>query len=232
MFEYINDYCLQFNGDLVKRKNTNLIVLHHSEGGPCETVQSIHEYHKSLGHKGIDYNICVQKDGNVVWGRGLEAAGGHTMNKGETAGVNARSVGIVCLGNFMREKMGDIQKDALKKTVADVVRYYRFGSISQIATHAEIAGTDYTDCPGIHFPADEVREFIRTGGSAQPACEENPYMYTAIKDTPLLAVVGIIKAGQAVQLDSYFDKDILARIKAGESTGQVIFQDLKKQERR
>jgi hypothetical protein len=226
MFEYVKDYGLNFKGGLINRKNTDLIVLHHSEGGASETVQSIHDYHLSEGHKGIDYNVCIQKDGTVVWGRGLDAEGGHTMNKAglPTCGVNARSVGIVCLGNFMKEKMGDVQKEALKKIVSDVVRYYKFDSASQIVSHREIAGRGYTDCPGDNFPIEEVRAFIRAGG----APEENPYIYTAVKDTPLLAQIGVVKAGQKVQLDSYFDKDVLARIKIGGNTGQVIFQDLKR----
>jgi hypothetical protein len=43
-----------------------------------------------------------------------------------------------------------------------------------------------------------------------------------------LAQIGVVKAGQKVQLDSYFDQDVLARIKIGGNTGQVIFQDLKR----
>lgn len=228
MFEYVKDYCLEFSGDLVKRKNTNLIVLHHSEGGAAETARSIHDYHKSLGHKGIDYNICVQKDGAVVWGRGLEATGGHTMNKGKTAGVNARSVGIVCLGNFMQEKMGEAQKEALKKITADVVRHYRFGSISQIVTHAEIAGADYTDCPGVNFPADEVREFIRMGGTAQPAPEDRyiwkvtvgelNFRREADKRSDILAV---LHRGDCVKLDRYMEGEDWARVTVNGCLGYV-----------
>ena len=65
-FDYVKDYGLKFNGTLTKRTKTNLIVLRHSEGGSSETVQSIHNYHLSEGHKGIDYNICIEKDGDVV----------------------------------------------------------------------------------------------------------------------------------------------------------------------
>ena len=131
MFEYIKNYGLKFSGTLEKRSITNLIVLHHSEGGYSETVLSIHNYHLSNGHKGIDYNICIEKDGTVVWGRGLEYVGGHTSNSyATTKGVNARSIGIVCLGNFTKDKMPIEQKEALKRVVADLVIYYKIDSVS------------------------------------------------------------------------------------------------------
>lgn len=228
MFEYVKDYGLNFKGELIKRKNTDMIVLHHSEGGEAETVRSIHDYHKSLGHKGIDYNICVQKDGVIAWGRGLDAEGGHTMNKGKTAGVNSRSVGIVCLGNFMREKMGDAQKEALKRVVSDVVRHYRIGSISQIVTHRKIAGKDYTDCPGIYFPADELREFIRTGGCAQPTAEDKyiwkvtagelNFRREADRQSEILAV---LHRGDCVKLDRYVENEDWARVYVDGRLGYV-----------
>lgn len=220
MFEYVKNYGLQFSSSLKKRSKTNLIVLHHSEGGDSETVQSIHNYHLDQGHKGIDYNICIEKNGTVAWGRGLEYDGGHTMNKlfTPTYGVNARSVGIVCLGNFNKKSMSEVQKNALKQVVTDLVKYYGFTSVSQIVSHKEIAGANYTDCPGKYFPTEEIRDCIRNGGY------KSNYTYTATKDTPLLQVVRTIKAGETVDLDSYFTGNVLARVEGG----QVIFADFKK----
>lgn len=228
MFEYVKDYHLDFKGDLVKRANTGLIVLHHSEGGETETIQSIHDYHKSRGHKGIDYNICVQKDGSVVWGRGLEPVGGHTMNKGKTAGVNARSVGIVCLGNFMQEKMGEAQKEALKKIVADVVRYYKLGSITQIVTHREIAGADYTDCPGNNFPADEVRGYILSGGTAQPTVEDKNIWKVTVEELNFRReadrqadIIAVLHMDDRVKLDRYVVGEDWARVAVDGILGYV-----------
>lgn len=167
MFEYVKNCGLSFAWNLAYRKKTNLIVLHHSEGSSSETVQSIHEWHKALGHAGIDYNVCVERDGTAVWGRGLDAVGGHTMNKVflPTYGVNARSVGVCCLGNFNRYEMPDAQKAGLKHLVADLVKYYGFSSVSQIVTHKGLAGESYTDCPGKNFPYEEVIQYIMNGGS-------------------------------------------------------------------
>lgn len=162
MFEYIKDAYLKPSRPYTLRKATDLIVLHHVEGNL--SVEDVHRLHLERGHKGIDYNIYIDKDGSVYWGRGLEYEGGHVANnRKETAGVNARSVGIVCNGNFLIENMGDIQKEALKTVVNDVVLHYGFKSASQIVSHREIAGENYTDCPG-KLPVEEIREFIRKGG--------------------------------------------------------------------
>ncbi len=230
-FEYVQDHHLKFSGILTKRGKTDLIVLHHSEGGAAETVESIHNYHLGEGHKGIDYNICVLKNGDVVWGRGLEYEGGHTMNKAglPTYGVNASSVGIVCLGNFMRDQMGDAQKEALKRIVADIVRYYHFTSITQIVTHKEIAGPGYTDCPGIYFPTDEIREFIRNGGKTAEPTPADPYLWHVTvgdlnfrQDADLKApVIEVLHRGDEVKLDRYVEGEKWARVYAHGRLGYV-----------
>ena len=157
MFEYVQDYGLKFKGALVLRKRTVRILLHHSEGGDAETVQAIHNYHLSKGHKGIDYNICVERDGTVVWGRGLAYCGGSVNNSNaKTKGMNDDSVAIVALGDFERNAMPDAQKEALKRVTRDVAQYY---GIMEIKGHNEVAGKDYTDCPGRYFPLDEVRAY-------------------------------------------------------------------------
>jgi hypothetical protein len=159
MFAYVKEAGLIPERPYTKREETDLIVLHHFESGA--SAQAVHAYHISRGHKGIDYNIVVLKSGEVLWGRGLEYEGGHTSNTAErTRGVNARSVGIACQGNFNLEKMGAAQKDALCRITRDVANFY---GIREIKSHREISGTDYTDCPGTYFPTDEVRAYALHG---------------------------------------------------------------------
>lgn len=157
MFEYIKEYSLQFCGALTPRKATRRILLHHTSGGDAETVQGIHAYHLSKGHKGIDYNICVERDGTVAWGRGLAYCGGSVNNSAAgTKGMNNDSIAIVALGDFERNRMPYAQKEALKRVVRDVAQYY---GLTDIKGHNEVAGRGYTDCPGQYFPIDEVREY-------------------------------------------------------------------------
>lgn len=122
MFEYVKDYGLKFKGTLVPRKSTKRILLHETCGGPLETVLGIHAYHLSRGHKGIDYNICVEKDGGVVWGRGLEYCGGSVNNSNiSTKGMNDDSVAIVALGNFDIDQMPEAQKDGIKRITREEI---------------------------------------------------------------------------------------------------------------
>lgn len=161
MFEYIKDIGLKPISPYVKRKATNMIVLHHFES--TANARDVHEYHISKGSKGIDYNIVVNMDGSVVWGRGLEYAGGHVSDAYfKTAGVNDRSVGIAAQGNFNKYPMSDVQKQALKRVTRDVAQYY---GITDIRSHKELAGNDYTDCPGMYFPTQEIRSYALTGRS-------------------------------------------------------------------
>jgi len=216
MFEYVKDAGLKFARPLTKRKKTDLIILHHVEGNM--SAQAINDMHKGNGHKGIDYNIYVDKDGSVYWGRGLEYEGGHVNDShGKTKGMNARSVGIVCNGNFMKEVMSDAQFNALCGVVADVVKYYGFESSTQVISHREAAGAGYTTCPGVNFPTDEVRSYIRNyGGVGEPdppmlelVQGESTKVYEVkvgvlnFRSAPNGPVIKQLKKGDRVQLGSY-----------------------------
>ena len=148
-FSYIKDAGLTPARAYTKRKKTNLIILHHVQGNM--SVQAVHAMHVARGHKGIDYNIYIDKDGTVYWGRGLEYVGGHTLDR---LGYNDRSVGIVCNGDFQAEQMGEAQKEALVHVMRDVCAQY---GITDVRGHREVSDTD---CPGRYFPLEEVRACV------------------------------------------------------------------------
>lgn len=185
MFEYVKNFGLKPKRPYRARAKTDLIVLHNVGGTmSCADIHKMHMADPEANYSGIAYNIYVDKDGTTIWGRGLEYEGGHVANgESATKGVNARSVGIVANGNFMKEKMSKAQEEALMRVVADVVRYYGFTSISQIVSHREIAGRNHTDCPGTYFPADEIREYIRTYGQA-PVPPTEPPAEPPVEETP------------------------------------------------
>ncbi len=225
MFEYVKNYNLKLKA-LEKRKKTDLIVLHHTEGGTTETVQSINAYHQSKGHKGIDYNICVQKDGTVVWGRGLDTVGGHTNNSYPTTkGVNARSVGIVALGNMEKNQMPAAQLGALKQITRDVAKYY---GIKDIKSHKEIAGGTYTDCPGRYFPTEEIRAYALGNDNLIPD-EKNPLIWKVAVgtlnfregDSTKSKVLKVLHKGDTVKLDRYVPGEDWARVYVGNEIGWV-----------
>lgn len=163
MLEYIQDAGLKPARAYTKRSKTNLIVLHHVQGSM--SVKQVHQLHLARGHKGIDYNIYIDRSGQIYWGRGLEYEGGHTLNSGVSAGVNARSVGIVCNGDYTKETMPPAQLAALKRVTLDVSKHYGL-TVDQIKAHREVGNTD---CPGKNFPVNGVREYVKeqlTGGKS------------------------------------------------------------------
>ncbi len=217
MLSEVKDYGLKFKGQLARRTNTNLIVLHHTQGGTAETVGSIHALHLAKGNKGIDYNICVEKNGTVVWGRGLDAIGGHTNNSySKTRGVNARSVGIVALGDMDRNPMSKAQLDAIKEVTRAVVKYY---GIKEVLSHKEIAGSNYTDCPGKYFPTEEIRAYALGNDNLIPD-EKNPLLWRVAVGvlnfregaSTKSKVLKILQKGDVVRLDRYVAGEDWARV--------------------
>jgi hypothetical protein len=156
MFEYIEDVMLKPARPYVRRKATDCIVLHHFASDA--TPEAVHAYHIGRGHRGIDYNIVVLLNGRAVWGRGLEYEGGHVLNEGATAGMNARSIGIACQGNFDERAMPAAQKVMLMRVIWDCLRAYP--GIKSIVGHREVAATA---CPGKNFPLAEAKS--RSGGN-------------------------------------------------------------------
>lgn len=73
----IIDDGLEFNSNMSRMGNVNGIVLHHSGVTVPQTVETIHEYHKSKGWAGIGYHYYVRKDGSIYKGRPEEYAGAH-----------------------------------------------------------------------------------------------------------------------------------------------------------
>jgi len=146
MFEYIKPSGLNFP-PLNKRTETTMIVLHHS-ATTSATLKAMHDYHITKGMSGLAYNIVVFKDGSTFWGRGLDIVGGHTSD----TKINKISLGICAIGNFETETMGNDQKEALKKVIRDLLKYYP--SITEIKGHKEVTSTA---CPGKNYPLGEMK---------------------------------------------------------------------------
>jgi len=236
MFAYVKDLGLTPQRPYAQREKSDLIVLHHFESDAG--AQAVHAYHISRGHKGIDYNIVVLKNGEAVWGRGLAFEGGHTSNTAaRTRGVNARSVGIACQGNFNLEKMGAAQLDTLCRVTREVADHY---GISDIRGHREISGADYTDCPGKHFPVDEVRMFALRKEkplAAKPTFHISKILKRGMDDievthiTRNLSILGYMDRNQTSIFDGEVEKAVRAFQKdyrltedgiVGKNTGRTL----------
>lgn len=138
----IIDAGLKFAGTLQKRSMTDLIILHHAAGQG--SVEAVHNYHLSLGWKGIAYNYYVRRDGSIYRGRPEDTVGGHT------SGYNSRSVGICAEGNFENESMSEAQREALRALVLDVRSRY---PDTRTVRHRDLAATA---CPGANYPFEYI----------------------------------------------------------------------------
>jgi N-acetyl-anhydromuramyl-L-alanine amidase AmpD len=166
----IVDLKLSFRGAQVKRAATQMIVLHHLAGNA--SVKAVHAYHLARLHKGIDYNFVVLKDGTIVKGRGIECVGGHVKGK-----LNNVSIGIAAQGNFEKEQMPGVQKNA----VIALVRWcmQKYPSVSGIYGHRQLkalvdSSQSATACPGKNYPLAAIKSACLAGGSEPPRQDRPP----------------------------------------------------------
>lgn len=141
----IIDVGLDFNSNMSRIGNIEGIVLHHSGVTVNQSIETIHNYHKSKGWAGIGYHYYVRKDGLVYKGRPEEYAGAHCP------GANSNSIGICAEGNYNEETMPEVQKQAIIDLISDIKSRH---NIKWIKGHREVIATS---CPGDNFPLDEIR---------------------------------------------------------------------------
>lgn len=141
---------LHFSEALVKRRHTDLIVVHHTKIEDM-TVASIHDHHLRNGWAGIGYHKVVLPDGTVADGRPEAAVGAHAY------GVNRRSVGVVVVGDFDVRQPSAAQLAALTDVVTAWAVKYRLNS-DQVVGHRDVFAR--TTCPGRQFPWEEFKQAL------------------------------------------------------------------------
>lgn len=129
----------EWNGDLYRRRTTDMIVIHHTASASDITVDDIHQMHLGNGWTGIGYHVVIYPDGSVHEGRPIDCTGAHCYD------FNSRSVGVNLVGNFEEYPPTDAQIESLK----EVLRWLRdkYGGI-EIGGHSEY---NPTACPGTHL---------------------------------------------------------------------------------
>lgn len=158
MFEYVKNLGLKPKDYYSKRPSTQRVLIHHFAAD--STIPAVHAYHQSQGHQGIDYNIVVDKDGSVYWGRGLEYSGGSVNNSNaKTKGYNSTSVAVALRGDREHNAMPQAQWDALCRVTRDLVKYYGLSGNRCVLGHDEAAGPGYTDCPGRYVDMSALRTY-------------------------------------------------------------------------
>lgn len=139
----INEVQYKWNGSLIKRKKTNLIVLHHAAANEC-SPEDIHQWHLQNGWVCIGYHFIIRKNGNIYRGRPEDAVGSHTTN------FNSTSIGICFEGDCRYTRPTDAQIKSGQELVAYLKQKY---NITQVKKHSELSNTS---CPGSQFPFNEI----------------------------------------------------------------------------
>lgn len=151
----IIDVGLQFNGNHSSMKEVEGIVLHNSGVTVLQSVETIHNYHKSKGWAGIGYQYYARKDGSIYKGRPEDMSGAHCP------GVNSTSIGICAEGNFNEETMSEAQKQAIIELIKDIKTRH---NIKWIKGHRDILSTS---CPGANFPLEEIKGTVAKNETVQ-----------------------------------------------------------------
>jgi len=160
----INDPQLTFAGDLIRRPETNAIVLHHLHADA--PIQNIHQGHLNQGWLGFAYHFQVDKDGSIWLGRPLEYIGAHT------AGYNASTIGVVVRGRY--DTVDTVMPNAQFNALVELLHYIQgiYSGIQPLSIYSCIKPQQEnarplplfghrdltpTACPGRFFPMEEVR---------------------------------------------------------------------------
>ena len=133
----------KWNGSLIKRKKTNLIVLHHAAIKEC-SPEMIHQWHLQNSWCGIGYHFIIRKNGQIYRGRPEDTVGSHTTN------FNSTSIGICFEGDCRYTIPTDAQIKSGQELVAYLKQKY---NITQVKKHSELSNTS---CPGSQFPFNEI----------------------------------------------------------------------------
>jgi N-acetylmuramoyl-L-alanine amidase len=129
------------------------IVIHHSLTADSQTVSwdAIRKYHLAQGWVAIGYHYGLELIGDhyeILKGRMDDDVGAHCKEQN----MNARSIGICCVGNFDLVAPPLAQADMLVELVAFLMRQYQI-SVSNVKRHSDYA--TYKSCPGALFSWEE-----------------------------------------------------------------------------
>jgi N-acetyl-anhydromuramyl-L-alanine amidase AmpD len=141
----IIDKDLKFISDMQYDNKPTIIVLHHAASSCC-SIEEIHYWHLQKGWSGCGYHFFVRKDGLVYKGREENIVGAHCKNH------NTGSIGICAEGDYSKETMTKLQKEAIVELCEYLIGKYE---IKNIYGHKELG---VIECPGEKYPLQEIKE--------------------------------------------------------------------------
>lgn len=134
------------------------LIVHHSAASELQTVQSIENYHLSLGWEGVGYQYLITNTGQVWLGRPEHYHGAHVSEQS----MNTKSIGICLIGNFDVTMPTQAQIDALKSLLKSKMTQYNIQP-SQVVPHRHFA--TYKSCYGNLLANDWVLNILSSSSS-------------------------------------------------------------------
>jgi N-acetyl-anhydromuramyl-L-alanine amidase AmpD len=104
-----------------------------------------------MGWRDIGYHYGLEKVGGryqILFGRMPIERGAHCYQQG----MNRKSLGICCVGNFDESPPPEAQLKLLERLVDSLMRIYVI-PLSNIKRHSDYA--TYKSCPGTQFPWEQ-----------------------------------------------------------------------------
>jgi N-acetyl-anhydromuramyl-L-alanine amidase AmpD len=102
---------------MIKRKETNRVVFHHSLSDFGD-VDEIRRWHIERGFSDIGYHFVIPKEGHFQAGRKITLVGSHAR------GMNIDSIGICIIGDLSKTEITDSQLSEAAKLYHDICRAY------------------------------------------------------------------------------------------------------------
>ena len=131
-----------------KMNGVDRITVHHDallidgrgQAWAASRLNKIRRSHLQRGSQWVDigYHYIIDPDGRVWEGRPIDIEGAHV------AATNDHNIGVMCMGNFERDRPTQAQLYSLDSMVADLMRRYRV-PMGRVVTHQELKPTE---CPG------------------------------------------------------------------------------------
>ncbi len=131
------------------RKETKLIVVHHSASPPSTSPETIRQWHLGRGYEDIGYHAVVWVDDELggIWrvspGRFISTVGAHCR------GVNSISLGLCVCGDWRRPDLIWHIADAVNLAVMVIDRWLELYGLGfdAVVGHKDV-GETATECPG------------------------------------------------------------------------------------
>ena len=143
----------------IKDNKPDWIVVHHSAAPATQTFASIKNYHVNVQHfDTIGYHYLITNDGTIYQGRPDLMHGAHCKQQG----MNTKSIGICCVGDFNKNLPTPLQIISLKSLMKQKMIQYNI-PLEKIVPHRHflIPGTSsYKSCYGTRLADDYAQDLI------------------------------------------------------------------------